>query len=205
MTRQEQRPSGFFLVAVRHEGIIHASRTVFTARAGATRKSGREAKGIPLKKKACIGALLVSALFTVACRDKMIPNTEIPDNEDNRAIVAFCERYRHAVEDLNVGLVLSLASQRYFDNAGTPTPDDDIDREGLEKMLLEKFKDVKTMRYEIRYRNIYETIGVVYVEYTYNMAFQYQVGDKAKWANRTSDNRLELERVDGGFRVLAGM
>jgi hypothetical protein len=156
-------------------------------------------------KKACIGALCISALLTVACHDKVIPNTEIPDNDDNRAIIAFCERYRHAVEDLNVGLVLSLASPRYFDNSGTPSPDDDVDRAGLERLMMEKFKDVKSVRYEIRYRDVYETLGVVYVEYTYNMAFQYQLGDKAKWANRTSDNRLELERVPDGFLVLAGM
>jgi hypothetical protein len=158
-----------------------------------------------VKKRTLVWALCASSLLLVACRDKMIPNTEIPDNEDNRAIVAFCERYRHAVEDLNVGLILSLASQRYFDNAGTPSPDDDVDRAGLERVLTDKFKDVKTMRYEVRYRNLFESLGVVYVEYTYNMAFQYQVGDKTKWANRTADNRLELERVDGGFRVLTGM
>ena len=158
-----------------------------------------------MKKRTLIWTLCAAALLVTACRDKMIQNTEIPDNEDNRAIVAFCERYRHAVEDLNVGLILSLASERYFDNSGTPTPDDDIDRAGLEKVLTDKFKNVKSMRYEVKYRNLFESLGVVYVEYTYNMAFQYQIGDKTKWANRTADNRLELERVDGGFRVLAGM
>lgn len=158
-----------------------------------------------MKTKTGIAALCAAALLAGACRDKMIPNTEIPDNEDNRAIVAFCERYRHAVEDLNVGLLLSLASQRYFDNAGTPTPDDDIDYEGLTSVLTDKFKDVKSLRYEIKYRSVYETVGVVYVEYTYNMAFQYRIGEKTKWANRTADNRLELERVQDGFRVLTGM
>jgi hypothetical protein len=149
--------------------------------------------------------IVCCAALACACHDKVIPNTEIPDNDDNRAIIAFCERYRHAVEDRNVGLILSLASQRYFDNSGTPTGDDDVDRAGLERVLAERFKDVQTMRYEIRYRDVFETLGVVYIEYTYNMAFQYKVGEKTKWANRTADNRLELERVGDGFLILTGM
>jgi hypothetical protein len=158
-----------------------------------------------LTKRCCIWIVCAAALAAGACHEKFIPNTEIPDNDDNRAIVAFCERYRHAVEDRNIGLILSLASPRYFDNSGTPSGEDDIDRAGLETVLTERFKEVQTMRYEIRYRAIYETIGVIYVEFTYNMAFQYQIGEKTRWANRTADNRLELERVGDGFLVLTGM
>jgi hypothetical protein len=158
-----------------------------------------------LNEKRCVWLVVCVALAAGACHDQVIPNTEIPDNDDNRAIVAFCERYRHAVEDRNVGLLLSLASQRYFDNSGTPSADDDIDRTGLERVLTERFRDVQTMRYEIKYRNIFEAVGVIYVEYTYNMAFQYKIGEKTKWSNRTADNRLELERVGDGFLILTGM
>jgi hypothetical protein len=37
------------------------------------------------------------------------------------------------------------------------------------------------------------------------MAFQYKIGEKTKWSNRTADNRLELERVADGFLILTGM
>ena len=156
-------------------------------------------------KKLGVWLFCCAALAASACHEKVIPNTEIPDNDENRAIIAFCERYRHAVEDRNVGLLLSLASQRYFDNSGTTTADDDIDREGLERVLTERFKELKAMRYEIKYRDVFESVGVIYVEYTYNMAFQYQIGEKTKWSNRTADNRLELERVSDGFLILTGM
>ncbi len=153
-------------------------------------------------------SVLLSAvvLFTAAgCTKKYIPNTEIEDTDSNREIVAFCERYRHAVEDMNVGLLMSFAAPRYFDNNGTPTGDDDFDRNGLEEILASKFKAVKAMRYEIRYRNIFESHGSIFVEYTFNMSFQYDVLEKSRWANKTSDNRLELERVDDGFLIVSGM
>jgi hypothetical protein len=152
-----------------------------------------------------IGILTLLMIVVCGCGEKFIPNTEIEDNEDNRAIVNFCERYRHAVEDLNIGLLLSLAAPRYFDNSGTPSGDDDIDLPELEEILKERFKAIKSLRYEIRYRNVYEVQDVVMVEYTYTMNCQYEIGEKTRWVNKTADNRLELERVDGGFRILTGM
>lgn len=145
------------------------------------------------------------ALATAGCGKKYIPNTQIEDTEFNREIIGFCERYRHAVEDMNIGLLLSLASPRYFDNAGSPTGDDDFDRTGLEEVLNERFRLVKAIRYEIRYRDIFEQQGVVFVEFTYTLSFQYDVGDQSKWSNKTADNRLEIEPIDGGYLILAGM
>ena len=150
-------------------------------------------------------AALAASASLAGCHKDYIPNTEIEDTDDNRETVAFCERYRHAVEDLNIGLLLSLASPRYFDNSGTTTSDDDFDRSGLEAVLTERFKALKAMRYEIRYRDIYECEMLLCVDYSYTMSFQYTVGDKTKWSNKTSDNRLELERVDDGYLIVSGM
>jgi hypothetical protein len=152
--------------------------------------------------------LLLTVAFTVlasGCGKKYIPNTEIEDTEFNRELIGFCERYRHAVEDMNVGLLLSLASPRYFDNAGTPTGDDDFDRSGLEEVLNERFRSVKAIRYELRYRDIFEHRNLIFVEFTYTLSFQYEVGGQTKWSNKTADNRLEIEPVDDGYLIVAGM
>jgi len=155
-----------------------------------------------------VPALAIFALLLVTtggCNKQLIPNTEIEDTEENREIVAFCERYRRAVEDLNVGLLLTLASPRYFDNSGSTTGDDDFDRNGLESVLAKRFQSIQAMRYEIRYRDIYEMDNLIMIDYTYTMSFQYKLEEQSKWANRTADNRLELERVDGGFLIVSGM
>ncbi|MCP4680301.1 MAG: hypothetical protein GY854_33385 [Deltaproteobacteria bacterium] len=156
-----------------------------------------------------IGRALVTVIvfssLVAGCGKRYIPNTEIEDNEVNREIVAFCERYRHAVEDLNIGLLLSLASPRYFDNSGTTTGDDDMDRVGLEDILKNRFKTVRAIRYEIHYRSIYENYDVIHIEYTYTTSFQYEVDGVTKWENKTADNQLELERIDDGYLILSGM
>ena len=139
------------------------------------------------------------------CTPKFIPNTEVEDTEENRAIIAFCERYRHAVEDLNIGLLLSLVSPQYFDNSGTVTGDDDMDKAGLEVILKERFKAVESIRYEIRYRAVYTKNDVVMVEYTYTTSFRYNVDGKPHWENKTADNRLEISQKDDRFLILSGM
>jgi hypothetical protein len=157
--------------------------------------------------KTPIKLLIAACLISVAagCQPKFIPNTEVPDNEENRDIVAFCERYRHAVEDLNVGLLLSLASPKYFDKSGTADGDDDMDRAGLEEVLKSRFKIIETIRYEIKYRSVYTRNNTTMVEYTYTTSYRFNLDGKPHWENKTADNRLELERVDGGFRILSGM
>ncbi|MCP4199614.1 MAG: hypothetical protein GY762_20915, partial [Proteobacteria bacterium] len=99
----------------------------------------------------------------------------------------------------------SLASPRYFDNAGTISGDDDMDRSGLEEILKTRFKAIDALRYEIKYLDIYEKDGVFCIELTYTMSFKYTVGGQTQWANKTADNRLELERVEGGYLILSGM
>jgi len=143
--------------------------------------------------------------LAAGCGKNYIPNTALEDTPENWEIVRFCERYRHAVQDMNIGLLLSLASPRYFDNSGTVTGDDDFDYRGLEQILKERFKNIESVRYEIKYRDVYEMDGLVMVEYTYTLSFQYRVGEKSQWANKTADNRLELERVEGGFLIVTGM
>ena len=139
------------------------------------------------------------------CTPKFIPNTEVEDTEENREIIAFCERYRHAVEDLNIGLLLSLASPQYFDNSGTVTGDDDMDKAGLEVILKERFKSVESIRYEIRYRAVYVKNDIIMVEYTYTTSFRYNVDGKPHWENKTADNRLEIARKDNRYFILSGM
>lgn len=156
-------------------------------------------------RKRFLLALAALVLTTGACTPKFIPNTQVEDTEANREIISFCERYRHAVEDLNIGLLLSLASENYFDDSGTVDGDDDMDKSGLEAVLKERFKAVETIRYEIKYREIYAKNSTIMVEYTYTTSFRYSVVGEPRWENKTADNRLELERVDGGFRILSGM
>ena len=45
--------------------------------------------------------LLAASAFVLgasACTTHYIPNTDVEDSDDNRKLISFCEKYRHAVE-----------------------------------------------------------------------------------------------------------
>ena len=102
------------------------------------------------------------------CATHYIPNTDVEDNDDNRKIIAFCEKYRHAVEERNVPLLLDMASPRYYEDGGNVDAADDMDYAGLREYLEGRFKDTRAIRYEIRYRRVrHPSENKVLVEYTY--------------------------------------
>jgi hypothetical protein len=158
--------------------------------------------------------LRVSALFlavglslaTAACEHDFIPNTDVVDTDFNRRVIEFCEDYRHAVERKNVGILLKLADERYYEDGATIDTSDDLDLAGLKAYLESKFKDVKGIRYEIHYRNI--SLGrenQIYVDYTYSASYQLPTAKGDVWRRTVADNRLALVPQGESFKILSGM
>jgi len=154
-------------------------------------------------------SLLLALALTLSgagCSREYLPNTDVEDNDFNRKVVEFCEDYRHAVEHKSVGLLLKLAHEKYYEDGATIDTSDDLDLAGLRVYLETKFKDVKTIRYEIRYRNV--TRGrneEIYVDYTYSASYQIPSTKGDVWRRTVADNRLALVPQGETFRILSGM
>jgi hypothetical protein len=146
------------------------------------------------------------ALFGAGCATHYIPNTDVEDSSDNRKIIAFCEKYRRAVEDRNVPLLLSLASPAYFEDGGNVDPTDDMDFSELRGYLEGRFRDTRAIRYEIRYRRVRPgKAGHVLVEYTYTASYKIPGLKNDEWRHSVADNRLELVPDQDSFKILSGM
>ncbi len=146
-------------------------------------------------------------LSGMGCARQLIPNTDVDDSAFNREVVQFCEEYRHAVERRNVGLLLKMAHPNYYEDGGNIDASDDIDLEGLEAYLVDKFRDTRAIRYEIRYRRVGEGRNeTVFVDYTYSASYKLATPEGEFWRRAVADNRLELVKEDAGrFRIIAGM
>jgi hypothetical protein len=150
--------------------------------------------------------IAVALTLAAGCAKKYIPNTTVPDNSFNREVIAFCERYRLAVEEKDVGTLLVLASPDYYEDGGTPTGEDDFDYEGLRGVLINRFSKLKSIRYDVKYRRIsHETDDVIHVDYTYSASFQVTVAGRDHWFRKVEDNRLVLVMVGDQFKILSGM
>src|SRR5882672_6154129 len=113
-------------------------------------------------------SLFLSALLglgTLAgCATHYIPNTDVEDNDENRKLIGFCERYRHAVENKDVATLLKLAAPSYYEDGGNIDPTDDIDYAGLKAYLTTKFVTASAIRYEMRYRRVAREKDLVFID-----------------------------------------
>jgi hypothetical protein len=151
--------------------------------------------------------VLFGILLTLAgCATRYIPNTDVEDNDENRQVISFCEKYRHAVEERNVPLLLGMASASYYEDGGNVDAADDMDFAGLKEYLEGRFKDTRAIRYEMRYRRIKRGEDHIFVEYTYTASYRIPgIKGADEWRHSVADNRLELVRDEQAFKIVAGM
>jgi hypothetical protein len=153
--------------------------------------------------------LLAGLLGLSGCTKTYIPNTDVEDNTVNRSIIKFCEQYRHAVEEKNIGQLLKLASPAYHKRGFAD--DDDVDYAALKDFLTTTFQATDGIRYEIRYRKItFTESSHIYVDYTYAASYKIPGVKKEEWRHSVADNRLDLVTEGQGtthesYKIIAGM
>ena len=133
------------------------------------------------------------------------PGTTILRTEDNVKIVETLEQYRRRLLEHNVDGLLVLASQTYFEDSGTPRSDDEYGYEGLKQVLGNKLKLVKSLRYEIEYRNITVKGNRAEVEVFLDGSFELaaEAGDRYRRVN--DYHRFVLERENDQWKFVRGM
>jgi len=150
--------------------------------------------------------VLALALGTTACSKSYIPNTDVEDNAENRDVILFCEKYRHALEDKDVAQLLKMMSPSYFEDGGNTKNEDDADYDKMREFLTGDYLKTNGVRYEVRYRRVtYTETNHIYVDYTYAAAWKIPGVDKEEWHHTVADNRLDLVRDGDSFKIIAGM
>ena len=137
----------------------------------------------------------------LGCATTKIPGTEIEETSDSRAILGVMTKYNAALDAQDAAAILALVDSSFYDDAGTLTPEDDLDYNGLKTKLptlLQKLQDVraritvKTMRIEG------DRASVVY---TY--AVTYRIGQKTQ--TDTDIKQMEFKRVNGVWKITKGV
>jgi len=152
-----------------------------------------------------VRALLLGSLALSACSARRIPGTEIDDTPDARAIVELVERYRQAAERRDAATVLALASPKYFDEAGTADPGDDVDYAQLAQRLPEDYARLTAVRLEISVRRVQVDGDKATAEVLYDGRYRV-VTRQGEIAKQASDvQRMALAREAGIWKFLSGL
>ena len=150
-------------------------------------------------RSALLSLIVVAA--AAACGPHRIPGTDLEDTGDTRAIIDVISRYNSALEARDANAILALVDPEFRDNAGTLTPEDDIDIERLRTVLpqrLAKLQDV-AVRIEIK------TIDVKgdKAQAVYTWVSQFKLNGKPR--TESDIKRMELRRRADGWKIVSGI
>jgi hypothetical protein len=159
-------------------------------------------KTLVLTTACALGLALASC-----AHQEVISGTTVPNTEVNQKIIRTVEEYRMRLEERDVERLLLLASEHYFEDSGTPRADDDYGYEQLKTVLAKQLSRVRSLRYQIQYRNIRMLDrDKAEVEVYLNGAFEL-VSEAGERYRRISDfHRFILERQsDERWKFVSGM
>jgi ketosteroid isomerase-like protein len=150
-------------------------------------------------------AVLLLAFAAAGCAPPRLPGTDVPDTADTRAIYGVVQDWVKAMNERNAAGVLALVTPDYFDDAGTPAPDDDLDRERLEKVLAEDLGRVEAPKLAVTIRSIEVQELTAFAELFYDSYYRV-LTPSGPVPRRDSDvYRLRLKKLDGKWRISAGL
>jgi hypothetical protein len=162
---------------------------------------------LPLPRRApALLALVLGAVAAVGCaHQNMIPGTQVLDTEDNRSVLKVIEEYRQRLVEKNVEGLLLLASDRYFEDSGTPSAVDDYGYDGLKFVLANRLTRLRSIRYDIQYRGAKIEGNRAEVEAFLSGAFEL-IGESRESYRRIGDHhRFVLERFGEHWKFISGM
>jgi hypothetical protein len=147
----------------------------------------------------------VLATLSLAACARNIPNTEIRDTPDNRAVIAVVDAYRKAFDTRNTDAVMALVSPAYYDDAGTVDPSDDVDYKALPGVLRDTFTRISQVRIEFGITDIVVNGNKAQADLFYDAKYRVMT-PRVEIPKRDTDiQRLLLERDGQTWKIVSGL
>jgi hypothetical protein len=189
-------------------GLALPCRTVQTVGRLHPRAMSRFLASLPL------ALLLAFPVMATGCKSKpTIPGTEIPDSEENRAILLTLERYRTAFVARDAATVLASAHPTYYDSAGTDDPTDDVDYQALGALVRRRFAQLDAVRMTVDYLEVHvhgdRATVKVWIDASYRfkplLDLEGAPRPQSPYARKQDHARFELLREDGAWLIVSGL
>ena len=150
-----------------------------------------------------VAALLAFSL--AACAPALIPGTGVENTAENQQVFAVVKAWADAMQRRDAAAVLALVAADYYDGAGTPLPDDDLDRAGLERSLAADFAKVDTYRLEVTVRKIEVRGDVATADLVYDNYFRVMTPAGGIPKRESDLHRMWFKRVGTRWMIASGI
>lgn len=147
----------------------------------------------------------LATLALTACSPALIPGTEVKNTRDNREVYGVIKAYAAALQKKDAAAVLALVSPAYFDNGGTPSPEDDLDRAGLERALAADLGKIDSLKLEIGVKKIEVDGEVARADLYYDNYFRVVTPGGVAPKRQSDLSRMVFRRVDKEWKIVSGL
>jgi phosphopantetheine adenylyltransferase len=170
-----------------------------------------------------IGIFLCIVFLMSGCGKRQLENDELPikdrsfriaeeaqikDTKETRDILEVLARYRKAVVEKDFRTIKHVVSEDYYDNAGTTdTTEDDYGWPELKEQILELMANhAQKIQYTIVVQNVEVENEEAKVDFEYDFAYRYKVGENSTWDAGLETNRIEMIKSSGGeWKIVSGL
>ncbi len=130
----------------------------------------------------------------------------IADTVEHRKVLDVLVQYRSAIVRKDVGSLKRLVSDEYYENGGTTnTTSDDYGSDALPEVYEMMAQHAENIRYEITVKELAVDGRRATIDYEYQYAYQFSIGEQPSWDAGIDVNRLELMDDDGEWKIVSGL
>lgn len=148
---------------------------------------------------------LLATLAAAACSPRLIPGTPIPSTADNRAVYGVLRTYAEGLQAKDAAAVLAVVAPDYFDSAGTPQPEDDLDRAALERALPADLAKVDSLRIQIAVKKIEVEGDRARAELVYEGFYRVVTREGTVPKRESNLNQMLLRRIGKDWKITSGL
>lgn len=160
----------------------------------------------PSKLSFCLAAVAAFAFLATGCAPKRIAGTDIDDTDDTRKIIGVMDAYRQAMQGEDPEKIIALVDESFKDDAGTGTPDDDLDYASLKTLLPKRFARVNDLRLELTVKKITlaEDEKTAQAIYYYTTSFKLP-GLANRPQSEAGLKQMTLKKVGDNWKMTSGI
>lgn len=155
----------------------------------------------------CGASQITSENFHAEDRDFVIDReATIQDTSEAREVLEVLAEYRRALIQKDFGTLNRIISQDYYSNAGTThTTADNYGRAQLDEIFEMIAQHAEQVRYRISVKELVVDGVRARVDFEYEYAYQFRVGDREEWDAGVDVMRMEFAREGDRWRIIGGM
>lgn len=150
-------------------------------------------------------AAALLALLVGACAPRLLPGTAIEDNSTTRPVYEVIRAYGDAMQRRDAAAVLALAAPDYYDTAGTPGPEDDLDRAGLERALAADLGKIDSLKLDLGVKKIEVRGAEAFAEIYYDGYFRVVTAGGAVPKRESDLHRMQFKKVGKDWKIASGL